>query len=158
MLKTPRLYDFSWWNERKCVYLLTHADGNHTAMLVEITSALGSVGSLQQPIVEKKSGDVLYAGGKYEKCEDQLFQSLRDLKQVPSIASKLDSYEQRICMMAYVINPYTNKELLSKKPFLRYLHIEAKATAASGAVLSSPKIETLGSEYRRIEHSHVFTI
>lgn len=143
---------------KKCDYLLTHTDSMHAAMLVEITSALGNTDPLRAPICNKKTGEVVYEGGKFEKCEDQLYQSLHDLKLVSTIASKLDAYQQRICMMAYVINPYTDSDLLRRKPFLRYLHIEARATADNGAVLPSPKIESLGFEYRRIEHSHVFSI
>lgn len=77
-------------------------------MLVEITSALGNTDPLRVPICNNKTGKVVYEGGKFEKCEDQLYQSLRDLKLVSTIASKLDAYQQRICMMAYVINPYTD--------------------------------------------------
>lgn len=143
---------------KKCDYLLTHTVSMHTAMLVEITSALGNTDPLREPIRNKKTGEVLYEGGKFEKCEDQLYQSLYDLKMVGAITSKMDAYERKICMMAYVINPYTDAELLRRKPFLRYLHIEAKTTADNGAVLSSPKIESLGFEYRRIEHSHVFSL
>lgn len=153
--KKPRSF---YEGRKKCDYLFTHTDSKHTAMLVEITSALGNTDPLRAPIRNKKTGEVLYEGGKFEKCEDQLYQSLRDLKLVSTIASKLDAYQQRICMMAYVINPYTDPNLLRRKPFLRYLHIEARATADKGAVLPSPKIESLGFEYRRIEHSHVFSI
>lgn len=153
--KKPRSF---YEGRKKCDYLLTHTDGSHTAMLVEITSALGNTDSLRAPIHHKKRGTVLYEGGKFEKCEEQLYQSLHDLKAVELISARLDAYNQRICMMAYVINSYTDKALLRKKPFLRYLHIEAKATADNGAALSSPKIESLGFEYRRIEHSHVFTM
>lgn len=153
--KKPRSF---YEGRKKCDYLLTHTDSKHTAMLVEITSALGNTDPLRAPIRNKKTGEVLYEGGKFEKCEEQLYQSLHDLKLVSTISSKLDAYQQRICMMAYVINPYTDPNLLRRKPFLRYLHIEARATADKGAVLSSPKIESLGFEYRRIEHSNVFAI
>lgn len=153
MCRRPRSF---YEGRKKCDYLLTHTDSKHTAMLVEITSALGNTDSLRAPIRNKKTGEVVYEGGKFEKCEEQLYQSLHDLKLVSTIASKLDAYQQRICMMAYVINPYTDSELLRRKPFLRYLHIEARATADKVAVLSSPKIESLGFEYRRIEHFYVF--
>ncbi len=153
--KKPRSF---YEGRKKCDYLLTHTESMHTAMLVEITSALGNTDKLKKPIVYGKTQVVLYPGGKYEKCEDQLYQSLCDLKQVAAIASKLDAYDQKICMMAYIINPYTDSDLLRRNPFLRYLHVEAKETADNGAVLPSPRIEALGFEYRRIEHSHVFSI
>ena len=129
-------------------------------MLVEITSAFGSKENLSKPILRhNEARSVLFKGGKYEKCEEQLWQSLSDLKGVPSIAHKLDSYARKICLMAYEVRAYNEKqtepkETIIRRPFDRYLKAESSSTSDDGAIVPCPKIEALGFEYRRIEHSY----
>ena len=159
--KKPR----SFLNGRKkCDYLMTHTDKRGTAMLVEITSAHGTKENLSKPIPRRnKAKSILFEGGKYEKCEEQLWQSLSDLKIVPSIAHKLDSYAHKICLMAYEVKPNTEKqaepkEAIIRRPFNRYLKEESRSTSEDGAIVPCPKIEVLGFEYRRIEHGYVFQL
>lgn len=144
---------------KKCDYLLYHTTTPKTVVLLEITSALGSRANLELPITHKNTGKLLYAGGKFEKCEDQLFQSLSTLVEVPSISRKLNEYTKRICLMAYTIkSAQTKSQSIGSRPFAKYLAIEAKATADNGAIIDCPKIEKLGFEYRRIEHQYVFKL
>lgn len=146
---------------KKCDYLLYHTTTPKTVVLLEITSALGSRANLEKPITHRTTGEALYEGGKFEKCEDQLFQSLSTLVEVPSISGKLNVHTRRICLMAYTIKPaQTWLQLILKfcRPFAKYLAIEAKATADNGAIIDCPKIEKLGFEYRRIEHQYVFKL
>lgn len=142
---------------KKCDYLLYHTTTPKTVVLLEITSALGSRANLEKPITHKTTDKPLYEGGKFEKCEDQLFQSLSTLVEVPSISGKLNEYTKRICLMAYTIKPVqTWSQLIFSRPFARYLAIEAKETPGEGASIECPRIEGLGFEHRRIEHPYVF--
>lgn len=144
---------------KKCDYLLCHTTTPETVMLLEITSALGSRANLELPITHKNTGKLLYAGGKFEKCEDQLFQSLSTLDEVPSISRRLKTYTRKICLMAYTIKPAQAKlQSIGSRPFAKYLTIEAKATSDNGAIIDCPRIEKLGFEYRRIEHQCVFKL
>lgn len=144
---------------KKCDYLLYHTTTPETIMLLEITSALGSQANLEKRIVHRTTGNVLYEGGKFEKCEDQLFQSLSTLDEVPSISRRLKAYTRRICLMAYTIKPAQAKsQSIGSRPFAKYLTIEAKATSDNGAIIDCPRIEGLGFEYRRIEHQYVFKL
>ena len=144
---------------KKCDYLLYHTTTTKTVVLLEITSALGSRANLEKPITHKNTGKLLYAGGKFEKCEDQLFQSLCTLVKVPSILGKLNEYTRKICLMAYTIKPaQTKSQSIGSRPFAKYLAIEAKATADNGAIIECRRIEDLGFEYRRIEHQSVFKL
>ena len=144
---------------KKCDYLLCHTTTPETVMLLEITSALGSQANLEKRIVHRTTCEVLYEGGKFEKCEDQLFQSLSTLVKVPSISGKLNEYTRKICLMAYTIKPaQTKSQSIGSRPFAKYLTIEAKATSDNGAIIDCPRIEKLGFEYRRIEHQYVFKL
>ena len=144
---------------KKCDYLLCHTTTPETVMLLEITSALGSQANLEKRIVHRTTCEVLYEGGKFEKCEDQLFQSLCTLVKVPSISGKLNEYTRKICLMAYTIKPaQTKSQSIGSRPVAKYLTIEAKATSDNGAIIDCPRIEKLGFEYRRIEHQYVFKL
>ena len=144
---------------KKCDYLLCHTTTPETVMLLEITSALGSQANLEKRIVHRTTCEVLYEGGKFEKCEDQLFQSLCTLVKVPSISRKLNKFTRRICLMAYTIKPVqTKSQSIGSRHFAKYLKIEAKATSDNGAIIECPRIEKLGFEYRRIGHQYVFKL
>ena len=144
---------------KKCDYLLYHTTTPKTVVLLEITSTLGSQANLEKPIIHRTTGNVLYEGGKFEKCEDQLFQSLCTLVKVPSISGKLNEYTRKICLMAYTIKPaQTKSQSIGSRPFAKYLTIEAKATSDNGAIIDCRRIEELGFEYRRIEHQYVFKL
>ena len=144
---------------KKCDYLLYHTTTPKTVVLLEITSALGSRANLKKPITHKTTDKPLYEGGKFEKCEDQLFQSLSTLAEVPSISGKLNEYTKRICLMAYTIKPAQAKlQSIGSRPYAKYLTVEAKATSDNGAIIECRRIEVLGFEYRRIEHQYVFKL
>ncbi len=153
--KRPRSFENGL---KRCDFLLIHTKKSGIALLVEITSGRKSE-DLKLPIKHPTTGDILYGNGKLEKCEDQLFCSLKTLKEVPSIAKELDSHFRRICLMAYQIKGETDKlKGVASRPYERYLRIEARTTSEDGAIVPCPKIESMGFEYRRIEHSHVFVL
>lgn len=135
----------------KCDYLAVHEDDFGYAMLIELTSALGSDENLSMPIDKFK-------GGKNEKSEYQLTNSLKDLLSVDSIKTYFESKAQRVCLMAYRVNPHTDPDYLMKHPFERYLQIESKTTGEDGALMESSAINALGFEYRRINHNYAFRL
>ena len=136
---------------RKCDYMLVHSDDKGYALLIELTSAIGTAENLKIPINK-------YPGGKYEKCEYQLASSLGDLLAVSTINSCLLAKAHRVCLMAYRVNPHTDPDYLMKHPFERYLKVESKATAEDGAIILCPAINSLGFEYRRISHEYSFRL
>ena len=142
----------------KCDFILTSIDNHEIALLIEMTSALGSIANLQKVIIRETDGATAFPGGKFEKCEFQLYSSLRDLMEVQSISEVLNAYAKRICLMAYKIEPYRDTSIIHTRPYSRYLQIESKATSDNGAIIPCPSIEALGFEYRRIEHSYVFSL
>lgn len=143
---------------KKCDYLLVHKDENGYSLLIELTSSLGNESGLAEPILTNKKNAILYSGGKYEKCVHQLAGSLTDLLDVPEIKGHLMAKQHRICLMAYRINPHTDPQYLIKHPFERYLSVESKVTAENGAIIPCPQIESLGFEYRRINHVNAFNL
>lgn len=134
---------------KKCDYLAVHIDNEGYALLIELTSALGSIENLTKPINK-------FQGGKYEKSETQLANALNDLLSVNSIHGYLMSKGHRVCLMAYRINPHTDPEYFVKHPYERYLRVESKSTGEKGAIVPSRAINALGFEYRRICHDYPF--
>ena len=136
---------------RKCDYMAIHFDDGGYVLLIEITSALGSVENLKKPLKN-------HPGGKYEKSEHQLASSLGDLFAVPAINAYLTAKAHRVCLMAYRVNPHTDPDYLIKHPFERYLRVESKTTAEDGAIVPCPAINNLGFEYRRISHEYSYRL
>lgn len=134
---------------RKCDYMAVHTSNDGYAMLIELTSALGTAANLTIPIDK-------YPGGKYEKCEYQLACSLGDLLAVPSIYALLMAKAHRVCLMAYRVNPHTDPDYLMRHPFERYLGVESKTTAENGAIVPCLAINDQGFEYRRISHDYFY--
>lgn len=143
---------------KRCDYVLTSHSNNLVVCLLEMTSAEGSTLSLGKPILNKESGAVMYAGGKYEKVEDQLFASLSTMLAVPAIANDFRSRIRRVCLMSYVVYPYSSLLDRIKHPFMRYLGIESRETRDAGTWINCPAIQALGFEYRRISHDYTFTL
>ena len=142
----------------KCDFILTCIDNHETVLLIEMTSALGSVANLKKAIIRETDGATVFPGGKFEKCEHQLYSSLKDLMDVHSISVFMNAYSKRVCLMAYKIEPYKDTPIVYPRPYSKYLQIESRATSDNGAIIPCPLIEALGFEYRRIEHSYVFSI
>lgn len=143
---------------KRCDYVLTSHSNNAVVCLLEMTSAQGSTSSLSLPISNRKTGVVTYAGGKYEKVEDQLSTSLRTMLAVPAIANDFRSRVRKICLMSYVVYPYSSVLDRIIHPFMRYLRIESRETRDTGTWINCPAIQALGFEYRRISHDYTFTL
>lgn len=141
---------------KKCDLFALHQSDDGYAVLVELTSALGTVRDLSKPI--PRIGKPQYPGGKYEKAVVQLASSLADLLAVPEILRRVSAKRHKVCLMAYRLFPHTDPDYLMKHPMERYLKTEAVETADCGAVLSCPEVERYGFEYRRISHDYAFQL
>lgn len=142
---------------KRCDYIVYEKSEETRRFFVlnEQTSAIGSTQLLSKPILDKDK-NVLYPGGKYEKVEVQLQETLHTLVKVPSIATFIDKYSRKVCLMSYIIHPRTNISNAQKAFAARYKEVEARETGENGALLASPEINMLGFEYRRISHDYVF--
>lgn len=145
---------------KRCDFILyeTGGSGDSFFLLNEQTSAAGSTENLSKPIVNKDK-NVIYPGGKYEKVEVQLSETLKTLKAVAEINTFIDKYRRKICLMSYVITPKKSEDASdAKQAFSRYRRVEARETGESGAILEQPVINAEGFEYRRISHSYPFKL
>ncbi len=145
---------------KRCDFILyeTGGKGNSFFLLNEQTSTLGSTENLSKPIVNKDK-NVIYPGGKYEKVEVQLSETLKTLKAVAEINTFIDKYQRKICLMSYVITPKKEKSASdAKQAFTRYRQVEASETGENGAILEQPAINAEGFEFRRISHAYPFKL
>ena len=152
--KAPRSFSNG---RRRCDYLMTTHASSSAVCLIEMTSATGSESKLSLPINDK-NGNVIYPGGKKEKVEDQLSQSLQTMLEVPSIQSDFAVRKRKICLMSYIVYPYTSIIDRLRHPLMRFLGIESQEVGNDGAIISCPSIEAMGFEYRRISHKFAFKL
>ena len=143
----------SFLKGRKCCdIILTSHEEEMLVCLIEITSAVGNTDNLYKPILKKDTDMVLYPGGKVEKAELQLINSLQTIMDVPAIADKLNNMLHKSCVLAYRVLQIDDLEIRLRYPNNRYKLIEAKETGNSGAIISSPMIEEYGFQYRRVAY------
>lgn len=139
----------------KCDCIL-ESEAGMTVILDEITSSSNGVENLQKPIHGRKN----YEGGKFEKVEQQLLVSLQTLKGVPEIAAHLDAQTKKVCLCSYKL--YTSEDMaMIGNPVSVFSCGQAEAerqTGENGVKISSPQIEAMGFEYRRILHSYTYSI
>lgn len=146
---------------KRCDFILYEkgGTGNRFFLLNEQTSTSGSTLNLSKPILDKNR-NVVFSGGKYEKVEVQLVETLKTLKAVPNIASFISKYQHKICLMSYEILPLKidNTSSARKAFTVRYKQVESRATGESGAILEHPILNSEGFEYRRISHDYSFQL
>lgn len=147
----------SFLNGRKrCDYILCSTkvkdNENSHVILAELTSTLGTVANLQKTI-KSHHGEVLFEGGKYEKAEKQLAESLANLMAVPRIKKLFVSSKDKQCILAYKVIPYTDPVKRMQHPMQRYLAIESEETKENGAILADETINSYGFTFRRLNHA-----
>lgn len=140
---------------RKCDFIIV--TDNSQILLVELTSATGSVRNLSKPITTR-NGTIIFPGGKYEKVEYQLGATLQTIMPVTTINSFVGQLGKKTALMAYKVFTSPLSPILgtSINVYSRYLTIETRETQRNGALLSCPQIEAYGFEYRRINHNAAF--
>ena len=140
---------------RKCDCILESETGL-TVILEEITSSRSGLENLRKAIYDKME----FPGGKFEKAEQQLLVSLQTLCEIPEIAQHFASQLKRVCLCSYKL--FTSKDMeLIGNPVVAFSRGQAEAerqAGENGVKISSPQIEALGFEYRRISHSFVYCI
>lgn len=146
---------------KRCDFILyeTGGTGDSFFLLNEQTSTLSSTANLSKPILDKDK-NVIYPGGKYEKVEIQLSETLKTLKAVPGIGTFINKYQQKICLMSYVITPKHSDDVsIARHAFsVRYRQTEARETGEDGAELIQPLLNEEGFEYRRVSHAYSFKL
>lgn len=143
---------------KRCDFIMYEKGGSSDSFFVlnEQTSALGSTVNLSKPILTHKK--VVFPGGKYEKVEVQLVETLRALRAVLSIASFINKYKKKIGLMSYeILSPDANTSS-AIKAFARYKQTESRETGENGAILKQPDLNAQGFEYRRISHDYSFKL
>lgn len=145
---------------KRCDFILHETGGSCDSFYIlnEQTSTKKNIENLSKPILDKDK-NVIYPGGKYEKAEIQLLETLRTIKAVPSISAFINRYKRKVCLMSYLIKPDEDSKVSSaQKSFGRYKLIESRETGENGALLEHPSINAEGFEFRRISHEYSFRL
>ena len=128
----------------------------------EQTSTTGSIRNFLKPIIDKKTKNIRFPGGKYEKVEAQLAHTLCTLQAVPTIKAFVETFSRKVCLMSYILlSPEEEKKDISgaMRAFsVRYKQVEARETGEDGALLVNPNLNAKGFEYRRISHEYSFRL
>ena len=102
--------------KRRCDFIITDKNADNLIVLCEITSTLDRLDNLSLPITETlKDGSlkVIFPHGKYQKAEQQLYESLVNIMRVPSIMAYIAKKQKKICLMSYLIRPTKNKTVIT---------------------------------------------
>ena len=91
---------------KRCDFILHETGGSCDSFYIlnEQTSTKKNIENLSKPILDKDK-NVIYPGGKYEKAEIQLLETLRTIRAVPSISAFINRYKRKVCLMSYLIKP-----------------------------------------------------
>lgn len=142
----------------RCDFILTDKDNDNLIVLCEITSSIGGVENLSLPITKKKKDDsmeILFPLGKYQKVEQQLYQTLETLIQIPAVELYIAKKRKKICLMAYLIKQAEDKAV---NAFNRSRIVEGEEAGEDGAQISFPQVEQYGFEYYRISHQYSYKL
>lgn len=151
----------SFANHRLRCDFIIEDKANQAIILCEVTSTKYGVSGMLKPILNKNKDTVLFAGGKFEKVEDQLLDSLQTLENVPQIREYFNSFLERVCLCSYKLyrdNRVPIQIQRSIDAFNRYLEIEERETGENGAILISEQINKRGFVYKRISHNYSYAI
>lgn len=146
----------------RCDFIIYDAEKKGIFILNEQTSTTGSIRNFLKPIIDKKTKNIRFPGGKYEKVEAQLAHTLCTLQAVPTIKSFVETFSRKVCLMSYILlSPEEEKKDVSgaMRAFsVRYKQVEARETGEDGALLVNPSLNAEGFEYRRISHEYSFRL
>ena len=146
----------------RCDFIIYDAENKGIFILNEQTSTTGSIRNFLKPIIDKKTKNIRFPGGKYEKVEAQLTHTLCTLQAVPTIKAFVETFSRKVCLMSYILlSPEEEKKDVSgaMRAFsIRYKQVEARETGEDGALLVNPSLNAKGFEYRRISHEYSFRL
>lgn len=137
--------------KRRCDFIITDFGNNELIALSELTSAIGEIEQLNKPIDR-------FPGGKFEKVEKQLSDTLANIMPVPSIQAYIKAKSRKICVTSYIIHPRLDETESVRKAFNRNLTTEAAEAGDGGAQIACPVIEQYGFMYYRISHDYTFVL
>lgn len=144
--------------KHRCDFIMTDTISSSLCLLCEITSTKGGVSNLSKPIVKETGKEkvkiLVFPGGKYEKAEQQLLGTLRNIMPVPTIKSFVDAKSRKVCLMGYKIFPGNS----TQNAFNRGKQMEAEEAGENGAMIPSPEIEAFGFQYFRISNKYKFKL
>lgn len=128
---------------RMCDYFIIDTEVE-ICILNEISSAI-SVENLDKPTEN-------FRGGKSEKAQRQLLDSLKTIKKCAPLWQALSNAKNRICLFSYRIaqdkDPLINN---IRTAFNRPLQVETSISKERGVAYHNEDIEQLGFQYRRAE-------
>ena len=128
---------------RMCDYFIIDTEVE-ICILHEISSTI-SQENLDKPIEN-------FRGGKSEKAQKQLLDSLKTIKKCVPLWQMLSSAKDRICLFSYRIaqdkDPLINN---IRTAFNRPLQVETSISKERGVAYRNDDIEQLGFQYRRTE-------
>lgn len=140
-------------HRRRCDFIIEDKVGN-AIVLCELTSSSHGMSGLIEPRDE-------FQGGKFEKVEKQLADSLETLVCVPQIKDYFDSLAIKVCLCSYKlfnVSKLSHHIQSTVTAFNRYLKVEEYETGENGAELVSKRINDLGFVYKRISHNYSFIL
>jgi len=140
-------------HRRRCDFIMEDKVGN-AIILCELASSSRGMSGLMEPMEE-------FQGGKFEKVEKQLADSLETLACVPQIKDYFDSLAIKVCLCSYKLfnmSKLSHHIQSTVMAFNRYLKVEEYETGENGAELESKRINNLGFVYKRISHNYSFII
>lgn len=145
----------------RCDFIVYDAEDKKVFVLNEQTSTTGGIQSFLKPIIDKRTKEVRFPGGKYEKVEAQFAHTLCTLKAVPAIKAFVETFSRKVCLMSYILSAEEERKDVSgaMRAFsVRYKQVEARETGEDGALLANPVLNVEGFEYRRISHKYSFRL
>ena len=128
---------------RMCDYFIIDTE-TEICILNEISSAI-DIKNLDKPTED-------FRGGKSEKAQKQLLDSLKTIKKCIPLWQILSSAKSRICLFSYRIaqdkDPLINN---IRTAFNRPLQVETSISKERGVAYHNEDIEQLGFQYRRTQ-------
>lgn len=136
-----------------CDYLVTVK--NNALLFVELTECI----DINKAIKDKRTGNVIFGGGKNEKAQTQLATTLGLFMKDPCFQQAASAYPQKKCIFGYKIRTAPGPAgVKAPSTFSRNRVIASQLTQNKGEQLSNPAIETLGFTLYRIAHPYKFDI
>ena len=130
---------------RMCDYFIIDTEVE-ICILNEISSAI-SEENLDKPTEN-------FRGGKFEKAQKQLLDSLKTIKKCAPLWQALSNAKNRICLFSYRIaqdkDPLINN---IRTAFNRPLQVETSISKERGVAYHNDDIEQLGFQYRRTKET-----
>lgn len=136
-----------------CDYLVTVKE--KSLLFVELTECI----DINKAIKDKRTGNVIFAGGKNEKAQTQLESTAGLFMEDPCFQQAASAFPKKICIFGYKIRTAPGPGgITAPTTFNRHRSIASRLTQNEGEQLSSPALESLGFTLYRIAHPYKFDI